>query len=193
MMSQGMPQLSATMSLSDETGRREAGEGEVQMDMGVTRSANSFAPTRPNSSPGKGPSVGESEGVTSESGLYFSSVGFGVPPPSWLPSFLRGSGGGSDKQILTGVAGEVLRGESLALLGPSGAGKTTLLRILTNKTPGYGQPSGTVDLDGRPLSSTVLRKSCAFVEQEDSNLPALLTPREVSLPVVSGHLGRVGP
>jgi len=191
MKPQGMHQNSASLAFPDETGRRKAGEGEVRMDMGVTSSA-SASPAQDelsrgmNSSPGEGPYAGNFQAVKSESGLHFSGVGFVVPPSSW-------SGGGGDKQILTGVAGEVMRGESLALLGPSGAGKTTLLRILTNKTPGYGKPSGTVDLDDHPLTSTVLRKSCAFVEQEDSNLPALLTSREVSQPVASGHPGRVGP
>ena len=158
----------------------EIGEGEERLDILRNVSADSASQTRPSS-------------TSRASGLHFSSVGFGIAPPSWLPSFLRGSGGEGGKQILLGVAGEVLRGESLALLGPSGAGKTTLLRVLTNKTPGYGQPSGTVHLDDQPLSATVLRKNCAFVEQEDSNLPSLLTSREVSPPVASGHPGRVGP
>ena len=122
-------------------------------------------------------------------GLHFSCVGFHVKAPSWLPSCLQGSGGAGDKYILDGVAGGVLRGESLALLGPSGAGKTTLLGVLTNKAQSYGQSSGTVELNHQPLSSDVLRKCGAFMEQADSNLPALLTAHEVSCFL----LGRVGP
>ena len=170
-------------------------EGMSQITPVAAVSADSDSATLPSSSYDQGPSMGAFRGVQGESaqGLHFSSVGFGVAPPSWLPSFLRESGGEGDTQILLGVAGEVLRGESLALLGPSGAGKSTLLRVLTNKNTGYGQPSGIVHLDDQPLSATVLRTSSAFVEQEDSSLPALLTPREVSLPVAPRHMGRVGP
>ena len=60
---------------------------------------------------------------------------------------------------------------------------------MTNKVQSYGQSSGTVELNHQPLSSDVLRKCGAFMEQADSNLPALLTTHEVSYFL----LGRVCP
>lgn len=169
-------------------------EGEVRVDIvGGSDAPSGFSGEVQDIGPSMIKFLGEEQGQVHQ-GLHFSRVGFCVRPASWLPAFLQvGSGREGAKQILSEVAGEVLRGESLALLGPSGAGKTTLLRVLTNKTPGYGKPSGNVDLDQLPLSPDVLRKCCAFVEQEDSSLPNLLTTREVSLPEESGHPGWVGP
>ena len=140
----------------------------------------------------KGPSMAKFLAAEGEDGqvyhgLHFSRVGFRVRRASWLPAFVEGTGGG--KEILRDIAGVVPPGESMALLGPSGAGKTTLLRVLTNKTPGYGQQSGTVTLDQLPLSSDVLRRCCAFVEQEDASLPALLTTREVTPPSFLDTMG----
>ncbi|KAJ1487478.1 P-loop containing nucleoside triphosphate hydrolase protein [Baffinella frigidus] len=107
-----------------------------------------------------------------EHGLHFTSVGFSVFDKG-LPCM---GGEDGEKKILTSVTGQVFRGETMAILGPSGAGKTTFLRCITGKTE-YGRPSGMVDLDGKELTKDVFRKCCSYVEQEDS-LPSLLTTRE---------------
>ena len=67
---------------------------------------------------------------------------------------------------LTDVSFEVMRGETIAFVGPSGAGKTTLVKLLvglyrpqTGRILYDGHPHDTVDLD-------VLRERIGFVTQE---------------------------
>lgn len=55
-----------------------------------------------------------------------------------------------DHLALDGVSMDVERGRVFGLLGPNGAGKTTLIRIITRIT---GPDSGTVFLDGRPMTN----------------------------------------
>lgn len=58
-------------------------------------------------------------------------------------------------RALTDVDLFVPKGVIFGLLGPNGAGKTTLIRIVNQIIE---QDSGTVDLDGRPLSPDDIRK-----------------------------------
>ena len=55
-----------------------------------------------------------------------------------------------DREILAQIDLDVLPGEVLALVGPNGAGKSTLLSVLSGDLP---TSAGTVELDGRPISS----------------------------------------
>ncbi|XP_041083631.1 ABC transporter G family member 14-like isoform X1 [Polyodon spathula] len=73
------------------------------------------------------------------------------------------------RQILRDVAGTVLPGELLALMGPSGAGKTTLLSVLTGRIQAK---SGQVTLDDRPLTKSLRRMLC-YVMQQDIFFPYL--------------------
>ncbi|KGM48132.1 hypothetical protein ATO9_14240 [Pseudooceanicola atlanticus] len=70
-----------------------------------------------------------------------------------LASFSRGG-----SVILRNIHLDLLRGQTLALVGPSGIGKTTLLRILAGLEDGY---SGRVSVEGR----------VAVVFQEPALLP----------------------
>lgn len=70
-----------------------------------------------------------------------------------LASFSRGG-----SLILRNIQLDLLRGQTLALVGPSGIGKTTLLRILAGLEDGY---SGQVSVEGR----------VAVVFQEPALLP----------------------
>lgn len=80
-----------------------------------------------------------------------------VPPTTVarleLASFSRGG-----SVILRNIHLDLLRGQTLALVGPSGIGKTTLLRILAGLEDGY---SGRVSVEGR----------VAVVFQEPALLP----------------------
>src|SRR5690606_3292127 len=75
------------------------------------------------------------------------------------------------------VAVTIHRGESVAVVGPSGSGKSTLLSLLA----GLDAPtSGTVDVDGAPLSALdedgrarVRAEKVGFVFQNFQLLPSL--------------------
>ncbi len=71
-----------------------------------------------------------------------------------------------DSPVLHDVDLECLPGSVVALLGPTGSGKTTLVNLL----PRFYEPSsGTIELDGRDLSSyskESLRRIIGTVEQE---------------------------
>lgn len=72
------------------------------------------------------------------------------------------------KTIVDDVSLELSPGKVLGVLGPNGSGKSSLLRLITGLT---APSSGTVEIDGKPLSSLsrkVLARRLAFVEQEVS-------------------------
>ncbi|WP_020494836.1 dipeptide ABC transporter ATP-binding protein [Sciscionella marina] len=63
----------------------------------------------------------------------------------------------ADTKVLRGVDLAVRRGESVLLLGESGSGKTTLSRSLCGLIE---KCTGTVTLDGNPLSASARKRSC---------------------------------
>jgi iron complex transport system ATP-binding protein len=70
-------------------------------------------------------------------------------------------------EVLAGVDLTVRAGELLAVIGPNGAGKSTLLRSLDGL---QGSSGGTVEVDGRPVSSMrrrELARLISFVPQTD--------------------------
>merc|ERR550532_2607978 len=52
-------------------------------------------------------------------------------------------------------------------MGPSGAGKTTLLELLAFQGSS-GVRTGTVTLNGKPMTRRIFQKHCAYVPQRDS-------------------------
>ena len=93
----------------------------VVVDIVIGSDIPQISPCTPDVSD-KGPSMAKflAEEGEADHGLHFSRVGFHVRRASWLPALVDRAGGG--KEILRDIAGVVLPGESLALLGPSGAG-----------------------------------------------------------------------
>ncbi|GAA0722351.1 ABC transporter ATP-binding protein [Dokdonella soli] len=89
--------------------------------------------------------------------------------------------------ILDGVALEIARGESLAIVGASGSGKTTLLGLLA----GLDRPSaGSITLAGTRLDALdeeararLRRRLVGFVFQSFHLLPALNAEENVMLPL----------
>jgi ABC-type multidrug transport system ATPase subunit len=80
------------------------------------------------------------------------------------------------KTIVHRVADLVTSGQTLAIMGPSGAGKTTLLKALTLEAHG-GVTTGSLTLNGTPLTASRFSRRCALVAQEDHHW-AFLTCRE---------------
>ena len=53
---------------------------------------------------------------------------------------------------LTGISLSVAEGEFVSILGPSGCGKSTVIRMIAGLLPQFPQTSGTVLVDGKPIS-----------------------------------------
>mmetsp|Transcript_21796 Transcript_21796/g.33266 ORF Transcript_21796/g.33266 Transcript_21796/m.33266 type:complete len:647 (+) Transcript_21796:40-1980(+) len=87
--------------------------------------------------------------------------------------------GKKKKQILRNVSGTVKYGRVLAIMGPSGAGKTTLINVLTLDAL-YGRATGSVTLNGSPLTNNIFKKYSCVVKQHDKHWP-YLTARETLL------------
>jgi len=71
-----------------------------------------------------------------------------------------------DVPVLRNIAFDLPSGDFLSLLGPNGSGKSTLLRLLDRILL---PESGTITLDGRPLSEfsrRELAKRVAYVPQD---------------------------
>ena len=64
-------------------------------------------------------------------------------------------------------------------MGPSGAGKSTLISTLTLDAP-YGKSTGSVTLNGVPLTEAMFRQHCYVLKQHDNHWP-YLTCRETLL------------
>jgi NitT/TauT family transport system ATP-binding protein len=81
---------------------------------------------------------------------------------------------------LAEVTFDVLRGELLAIVGPSGAGKTTLLRLLC----GLMHPTaGSVHLDGHLVTSPPREAAIVFQDYGRSLFPWLNVTRNVMFPL----------
>eukprot|EP01062_Namystynia_karyoxenos_P066795 TRINITY_DN6072_c0_g3_i1.p1 TRINITY_DN6072_c0_g3~~TRINITY_DN6072_c0_g3_i1.p1 ORF type:complete len:1377 (+),score=363.05 TRINITY_DN6072_c0_g3_i1:122-4132(+) len=80
---------------------------------------------------------------------------------------LRGSG----KRLLNRVTGQIRPMSVTAVMGPSGAGKTTLLSALLGKSDVRTEQTGTIFVNGEPLTAErhrQLRDVVGFVPQEDT-------------------------
>ena len=103
---------------------------------------------------------------------------------------LHWSAGGA--AILTDVSLDVRPGEFLGIIGPNGSGKTSLMALLA----GIRKPqSGTVTLDGRPLSAhgrQAIARRIAFVEQQAETTERITARQAVALGRTP-HLGALTP
>jgi len=96
-----------------------------------------------------------------------------------------------DVPVLRNIAFDLPSGDFLSLLGPNGSGKSTLLRLLDRILL---PESGTITLDGRPLSEfsrRELAKRVAYVPQ-DTLWVFPYTVLEVVLMGRSPYIGRSG-
>ncbi|HEV7948421.1 MAG TPA: ABC transporter ATP-binding protein [Glaciihabitans sp.] len=110
--------------------------------------------------------------------MRLSGVGksFATRTPATGRSFTATS-----RAVLHNVSLDIAAGEIVALLGPSGCGKSTLLRQIS----GLDTPdTGTITLDGTPLSGVDQRAAVAF--QEPRLLPWRSVERNVELGLPRG-------
>ena len=99
------------------------------------------------------------------------------------------AGGAAGVSVLSAVALEVARGETLAIVGPSGSGKSTLLQIIgTLDRP----TSGAVLLDGKNLAALddlqlaeVRNRQIGFVFQAHYLLPQCTVMENVLVPTLA--------
>ncbi|XP_038973628.1 ABC transporter G family member STR-like [Phoenix dactylifera] len=74
--------------------------------------------------------------------------------------------------LLDDISGQALRCQVTAVLGPSGAGKSTLLDALAGRIA-QGSLQGSVRIDGRPVTTSYMKKVSSYVMQDDQLFPAL--------------------
>lgn len=73
----------------------------------------------------------------------------------------------TEKHILKDVTGICRPGELLAIMGASGAGKTTLLNALTFRSDAALKIKGSLYVNGRKVTPTLLTSRSAYVQQDD--------------------------
>src|SRR5882724_5441188 len=87
----------------------------------------------------------------------------------------------NDRAIIDNLNLQVLRGETLILLGRSGCGKTTTLKLINNLLMPSG---GKITVDGKPTSDwepIQLRRHIGYVIQDIGLFPHFTVERNVAL------------
>nr|CAD1831389.1 unnamed protein product [Ananas comosus var. bracteatus] len=74
--------------------------------------------------------------------------------------------------LLNDISGQALRRQVTAILGPSGAGKSTFLDALAGRIA-KGSLEGSVSIDGRPVTTSYMKKVSSYVMQDDQLFPML--------------------
>ena len=91
------------------------------------------------------------------------------------------------KMAIDDVSFQVEKGEFVCIVGPSGAGKTTLLRCIS----GLAQASsGTLQFEGKPLTSVPDELGLVFQDYGRSLYPWLTNAKNVALPLAVRGVSR---
>ncbi|KAK9996655.1 hypothetical protein SO802_021341 [Lithocarpus litseifolius] len=89
--------------------------------------------------------------------------------------------------LLNDISGPAMKGEIMAIMGPTGAGKSTFLDALAGRTA-QGSLEGSVRIDGKPVTTSYMKMISSYVMQSDQLFPMLtvfetfLFAAEVRLP-----------
>lgn len=84
------------------------------------------------------------------------------------------------RDILKGISGVIEPARMTAVMGASGAGKTTMLNVLAGFVKSGVKVSGSIGVNGLPVTPDKMRQVSAFVHQEDVILQTM-TVREAVL------------
>ncbi|KAL5549605.1 hypothetical protein UlMin_004836 [Ulmus minor] len=74
--------------------------------------------------------------------------------------------------LLNDISGQAMRGEVMAIMGPSGAGKSTFLDALAGRIA-QGSLEGSVRIDGKPVTTSYMKRISSYVMQDDQLFPML--------------------
>ncbi|XP_027340365.1 ABC transporter G family member 17-like [Abrus precatorius] len=89
--------------------------------------------------------------------------------------------------LLHDITGQAIKSEIMAIMGPSGAGKSTFLDALAGRIA-KGSLEGSVRIDGKPVTTSYMKRVSSYVMQDDQLFPMLtvfetfLFAAEVRLP-----------
>jgi len=83
-------------------------------------------------------------------------------------------------QAIADLSFEVNRGEFVCIVGPSGCGKTTLLKAISGLLPAT---SGTVELDGKPITAPPEQMALVFQDYSRSLYPWMTVAANVEFPL----------
>ena len=91
--------------------------------------------------------------------------------------------------LLNGITGYAPKGWITAVMGPSGAGKSTLLDGLAGRIAS-GSLKGRVSLDGKEMSPSLIKRTSAYIMQDDRLFP-MLTVYETLMFAANFRLGPI--
>lgn len=118
-------------------------------------------------------------------GLEFSTLTYTVTKKQKL----EGQWVSQEIDLLNGITGYAPKGCITAVMGPSGAGKSTLLDGLAGRIA-IGSLKGKVSLDGMEMSPSLIKRTSAYIMQDDRLFP-MLTVYETLMFAADFRLGPI--
>lgn len=94
-----------------------------------------------------------------------------------------------DADLLHRITGYAPKGSITAVMGPSGAGKSTFLDGLAGRIAS-GSLKGRVSLDGTDVSPSLIKRTSAYIMQDDRLFP-MLTVHETLMFAADFRLGPI--
>uniref|UniRef100_A0A7N0VEZ4 ABC transporter G family member STR2 n=1 Tax=Kalanchoe fedtschenkoi TaxID=63787 RepID=A0A7N0VEZ4_KALFE len=102
---------------------------------------------------------------------------------------IEGKWESQDVDLLNNITGYAPKGSVTAVMGPSGAGKSTFLDGLAGRIAS-GSLKGMVSLDGKEISPSMIKRTSAYIMQDDRLFP-MLTVYETLMFAADFRLGSV--
>lgn len=119
-------------------------------------------------------------------GLEFSSLTYTVTKKK---KDVEGEWFKKEVDLLNRITGYAPKGCITAVMGPSGAGKSTLLDGLAGRIAS-GSLKGRVSLDGKEMSPSLIKRTSAYIMQDDRLFP-MLTVYETLMFAADFRLGPI--